>query len=103
MFNLILMILLLFIVNNNQKGPYVGDLHYAVLLQALLAGNNSDPIRFLDFSAPIYDRYTNACIGVLAAHMKYPLPLPRLFFVFFCFLNFFIFILLFYYFVFAAI
>ena len=57
-----------------QKGPYVGDLHYAVVLQKLLAGNSTELLRFLDFSAPVYDRYTNTCIGVITAHMKYAFP-----------------------------
>jgi len=50
------------------KGPYTGDLHEAVLLAKLLPGSaNGEPLRFIDFAAPIRDEH-GSVIGVLGAH-----------------------------------
>lgn len=49
------------------KGPYVGDAHLAKLLSDLLpAPANGEPLRFIDFAAPI--RTEGRTIGVLALH-----------------------------------
>jgi len=50
------------------KKPFVGDVHEAMLLAKLLPAPASDqPIRFIDFSAPIYDS-TGILKGVIGAH-----------------------------------
>ncbi|CAL60970.1 conserved hypothetical protein [Herminiimonas arsenicoxydans] len=50
------------------KGPFVGDLHEALLLAKLLPNPSpNQPIRFIDFSAPIFDA-SGRVKGVLAAH-----------------------------------
>lgn len=55
---------------NGLAGPYVGDVHSAVLLEPHLprpAGG--DPLRFLDFAAPI--EIDGRTAGVLAAHVSW--------------------------------
>lgn len=48
---------------------YLGDVHKAVLLaKKLKAINPNEPMRFIDFSAPIYDAKTQQLKGVLAVH-----------------------------------
>ncbi|MFD2646302.1 cache domain-containing protein [Devosia albogilva] len=51
-------------------GPFAGDVHEAVLLAKLLESNNDDPIRFVDFSAPIRDERGQVA-GVLGAHVNW--------------------------------
>lgn len=51
-------------------GPFAGDVHEAVLLAKLLETNNDDPIRFVDFSAPIKDAQGQV-VGVLGAHVNW--------------------------------
>ena len=49
------------------KGPYVGDVHSAKLLQALLpAPEGDEPLKFTDFSAPI--TVNGKVVGVLGVH-----------------------------------
>lgn len=49
-------------------GEYTGDPHEAVLLAKLLPGAaNGEPLRFIDFAAPIRNE-RNEVIGVLGAH-----------------------------------
>ena len=53
------------------KGPYVGDVHKAVLLQGLLRpGENSEPMRFLDFASPVRSN-SGDVVGVLAIHLNW--------------------------------
>jgi len=53
------------------KGPFVGDLHEAVLLAKLLPqAPNEPPLRFVDFAAPVYDD-KNVLRGVLGAHAEW--------------------------------
>lgn len=50
------------------RGAYTGDPHEAVLLAKLLPGNPAgEPLRFIDFAAPILDN-RGQVIGVLGAH-----------------------------------
>ncbi len=50
------------------EGPYVGDLHEALLLAKLLPDESTDaPIRFIDFTSPVQSRDGNLR-GVLGAH-----------------------------------
>lgn len=51
-------------------GPFAGDVHEAVLLAKLLETDNDDPIRFVDFSAPIRDAQEQV-IGVLGSHVNW--------------------------------
>lgn len=51
-------------------GPFAGDVHEAVLLAKLLESSNEDPIRFVDFSAPIRDA-EGQVVGVLGAHVNW--------------------------------
>ncbi|MGG7672620.1 sensor domain-containing diguanylate cyclase [Pseudomonas sp. WC2] len=50
------------------RGEYTGDPHEAVLLAKLLPGTpNGEPLRFIDFAAPIHNA-EGQVIGVLGAH-----------------------------------
>ena len=50
------------------KNAFIGDVHEAVLLAKLLPGNvTGEPLRFIDFAAPIHDA-TGQVVGVLGAH-----------------------------------
>jgi diguanylate cyclase (GGDEF)-like protein len=50
------------------RGEYTGDPHEAVLLAKLLPGqSNGEPLRFIDFAAPIHNA-DGQVIGVLGAH-----------------------------------
>lgn len=49
------------------NGPYIGDVHEALLLAKLLANPSDQPIRFIDFSAPIYSN-SGELKGVIGAH-----------------------------------
>jgi signal transduction histidine kinase/ActR/RegA family two-component response regulator len=48
--------------------PSIGDVHNAVLLNKILGGTEKEPIRFVDFSAPLY--YNGQFVGVLGAHLS---------------------------------
>jgi PAS domain S-box-containing protein len=51
-----------------QKRPYLGDIHEAVLLaKHLPAPPSGEPLRFIDFAAPIYDEH-GGWRGILASH-----------------------------------
>jgi len=53
------------------KAPFIGDVHEAVLLAKLLPNPSPDqPLRFIDFSAPIRNQAGNV-IGVLGAHAQW--------------------------------
>lgn len=55
---------------NGLLGPYMGDVHPAVLLEPHLPRpGNGDPLRFLDFAAPVQVDGRN--VGVLAAHLSW--------------------------------
>ncbi|OYT92883.1 MAG: GGDEF domain-containing protein [Burkholderiales bacterium PBB3] len=50
------------------KNAFTGDVHEAILLAKLLPANtNGEPLRFIDFAAPIHDA-TGQVVGVLGAH-----------------------------------
>ncbi len=54
-----------------SKAVFVGDLHEAVMLSKLLpAQSENDPIKFIDFAAPILTR-SGKHLGVLAAHANW--------------------------------
>lgn len=55
-----------------QKGVFVGDVHKAVLLAKLLdgGGGSEEPLRFVDFAAPIHDA-NGALRGVVATHVHW--------------------------------
>lgn len=52
------------------RGPYTGDVHDAVLLAKALGGNSAEPLRFVDFAAPILDSQGRA-LGVICAHANW--------------------------------
>ncbi len=53
-----------------KNGLFVGDLHAAKLLEPLLPANASgEPLRFIDYSAPI--RRNGRAIGVLGVHVNW--------------------------------
>lgn len=51
-------------------GPFAGDVHEAALLARLLQNDSSEPLRFVDFSAPIIG-VDGQVIGVLGAHVNW--------------------------------
>jgi hypothetical protein len=53
---------------NGMAGPFAGDVHEAVLLAKLLA-RADEPIRFVDFAAPV--RTGSATTGVLGLHVNW--------------------------------
>jgi len=55
--------------SGGQQGPYVGDVHQAVMLERLLPPQeSSEPLRFLDFASPL--RTSDGHVrGVIAAHV----------------------------------
>ncbi len=53
-----------------RNGPFVGDVHDAVLLAKLLPNPSGEPMKFVDISTPIMD-YNGQFIGVLAAHLSW--------------------------------
>jgi diguanylate cyclase (GGDEF)-like protein/PAS domain S-box-containing protein len=52
-----------------QRGPFVGDIHAAVLLERLLP-RQSDPWRFVDFAIPLLDN-NGRLRGVFGAHLSW--------------------------------
>jgi hypothetical protein len=52
------------------QGPFAGDVHEAVLLTRLLSPSEAEPLRFVDFSAPVLDANGNVS-GVLGAHINW--------------------------------
>ena len=57
--------------SQGKLGIFIGDLHEAVLLAKLLGtSDNSNPIRFIDFSAPVYDS-NQRLKGVVATHVRW--------------------------------
>lgn len=52
------------------QGPYTGDVHDAVLLAKALGGNGKEPLRFVDFAAPIFDSQGRPR-GVICAHANW--------------------------------
>lgn len=52
------------------KGPFAGDVHEAVLLARLLNPEGDDPLRFIDFAAPILNA-DGTVWGVLGTHVNW--------------------------------
>lgn len=52
------------------RAPFAGDVHEAVLLARLLASNRAEPLRFVDFSAPL-SRADGSLFGVVGAHVNW--------------------------------
>jgi diguanylate cyclase (GGDEF)-like protein len=57
------------VYKEGMKGPFVGDVHEAVLLNDLLNKGNEEPLKFVDISMPLYDDNGNQT-GVLASHLS---------------------------------
>ena len=51
-------------------GPFLGDVHEALLLAQVLKIDKNNPLRLIDFSAPVYDK-SKHLIGVVAAHANW--------------------------------
>lgn len=52
------------------SGPFAGDVHQSVLLARLLDPPSGEPLRFVDFSAPIIGA-NKQVVGVLGAHVNW--------------------------------
>lgn len=52
------------------QGPFAGDVHEAVLLARLLQSESAEPLRFVDFSAPVLDD-SGRVAGVLGSHVNW--------------------------------
>ena len=52
------------------RGPFVGDIHTAVLLQNLLAPGVRDPLRFVDVAYPVHGT-DGKLLGILGAHLSW--------------------------------
>ena len=50
--------------------PFAGDVHEAVLLARLMQSEGNEPLRFVDFSAPIHNA-NGETIAVLGAHVNW--------------------------------
>lgn len=53
-----------------RRGPFIGDLHEAVLLANLLEPDGEEILRFLDVAAPLHDQDGRPA-GVVAAHIDW--------------------------------
>ena len=53
-----------------REGPFVGNVHDAILLAKLLPGRASEPLRLVDLATPVRDK-DGALVGVLAAHLDW--------------------------------
>ncbi|MBU8537497.1 HAMP domain-containing protein [Falsiroseomonas tokyonensis] len=52
------------------QGPFAGDVHEAVLLQRLIAPNAAEPLRLIDFAAPLR-RADGTITGVIGSHVAW--------------------------------
>jgi HAMP domain-containing protein len=52
------------------QGPFAGDVHDAVLLQRFVAPNAREPLRLIDFAAPVH-RADGGIAGVLGSHVAW--------------------------------
>lgn len=59
-----------FIDTKARQKPTINDVHEALLLAKLLPNKTGEPLRFVDFSAPVFDK-NNAFIGVLGSHLSF--------------------------------
>jgi signal transduction histidine kinase len=55
---------------NSQDGPFVGDVHEALLLASLLPNSDGRALRFVDVAVPVYDQNEDK-IGILGAHLSW--------------------------------
>ena len=55
---------------SGQTGPFIGDVHEAVLLSNVLNTDKNNPLRLIDFAAPVYDMKQHV-VGVVAAHANW--------------------------------
>ena len=52
------------------QAPFAGDVHEAVLLQRIIAPNATEPLRLIDFSAPVR-RPDGSILGVIGSHVTW--------------------------------
>lgn len=55
---------------NGRQRVFIGDVHEALLLESLLKSDTGDPLRFVDFAAPVRDR-AGQLRGVVATHLHW--------------------------------
>ena len=56
---------------DGYSGVYAGDVHEALLLEKMLPKPpDGEPLRFIDFAAPIRD-YSGELVGVVGAHIHW--------------------------------
>ncbi|QYK08536.1 sensor domain-containing diguanylate cyclase [Shewanella mangrovisoli] len=55
---------------NGKTGVFIGDVHDAVLLAKVLNIDKNDPLRLIDFAAPVFDTNNNL-LGVVATHSNW--------------------------------
>lgn len=53
-----------------REGPFVSDVHEALLLKPLVAGQAREPLRLIDLAAPVRDT-DGTLVGVLMAHLNW--------------------------------
>ncbi|MDF1791064.1 MAG: GGDEF domain-containing protein [Thalassobaculaceae bacterium] len=58
------------VFQNGKDGPFIGDVHDAVMLASLLDNSTGEPIKFVDIAQPILEK-AGAPVGVLAAHLSW--------------------------------
>ena len=52
------------------QAPFAGDVHEAVLLQRIIAPNATEPLRLIDFAAPVR-RPDGSILGVIGSHVTW--------------------------------
>ncbi|WP_167373538.1 sensor domain-containing diguanylate cyclase [Shewanella bicestrii] len=55
---------------SGKTGVFIGDVHDAVLLAKVLNIDKNDPLRLIDFAAPVFDTDNNL-LGVVATHSNW--------------------------------
>ncbi|MFB2640172.1 hypothetical protein ACE02P_19270 [Shewanella bicestrii] len=55
---------------SGKTGVFIGDVHDAVLLAKVLNIDKNDPLRLIDFAAPVFDTNNNL-LGVVATHSNW--------------------------------
>lgn len=55
---------------HGKQGAFIGDVHDAILLSKVLNIDKNDPLRLIDFAAPVIDKNNNL-VGVVATHSNW--------------------------------
>lgn len=54
-----------------RSEPYLGDVHRALLLDAILNTDGGEPLRFVDVAVPVRSADSGEVLGVLGAHLNW--------------------------------